>query len=86
MTDIDTLLEQRHSTHGDFVHTSNTYSLLQASIQGFYTNPDTNPMHKLAVDVILQKLARIVNGDPYFEDHWVDIIGYCTKALEAKRV
>lgn len=32
--------------------------------------------HRLAIDVIFQKLARILNGDMNFYDHWVDICGY----------
>ena len=28
------------------------------------------------LDMILHKLARIVNGDPYYDDSWKDIAGY----------
>jgi hypothetical protein len=30
------------------------------------------------LDMILHKISRIVNGDPLFEDSWIDIAGYAT--------
>lgn len=29
-----------------------------------------------AIEMICHKLARIVNGDPYYADSWTDIAGY----------
>ena len=29
-----------------------------------------------ALDMIVHKIARIVNGDPNYSDSWVDIAGY----------
>jgi hypothetical protein len=29
-----------------------------------------------ALEMILHKIARILNGDPNFKDSWTDIIGY----------
>jgi hypothetical protein len=34
------------------------------------------PDQKSAIQMILVKLARIVNGDPDYADNWHDIIGY----------
>jgi len=31
---------------------------------------------KEAVEMIAHKLGRIVNGDPHYDDSWVDIAGY----------
>jgi len=31
-----------------------------------------------AIDMILHKIARIVNGNPNYKDSWTDIIGYAT--------
>jgi hypothetical protein len=31
-----------------------------------------------SLDMIANKIARIVNGDPNYLDSWVDIVGYTT--------
>lgn len=31
-----------------------------------------------AIEMILHKLARILNGDPSYADSWIDIAGYAT--------
>lgn len=36
------------------------------------------PDMKQALEVIADKIARILNGDPYYEDNWHDISGYAT--------
>jgi hypothetical protein len=35
-------------------------------------------MQREALDMILHKIARIVNGNPNETDHWHDIAGYAT--------
>lgn len=38
-----------------------------------------------AIEMTLHKIARIMNGDPYYKDSWVDIEGYVrlvSKTLE----
>lgn len=37
---------------------------------------------KEALDNICQKIARVVNGDQFYEDNWVDIQGYAKLALD----
>lgn len=39
----------------------------------------SNP-HKEAIDMILHKISRIINGDPYYTDNWHDIAGYAKLA------
>ncbi len=34
-----------------------------------------------SLDLIANKLARILNGDPLYDDSWRDISGYCTLVL-----
>jgi hypothetical protein len=35
-----------------------------------------SPSQKEALEAIAGKIARILNGDPSFADHWIDIAGY----------
>lgn len=47
---------------------------------------------KEGLDMILHKISRVVNGDPDYDDSWVDIAGYAQRVVEennaarAKRV
>lgn len=40
------------------------------------------PYMKEAIKLILHKIARIANGDPYYDDSWKDIAGYATLVVE----
>lgn len=46
------------------------------------------PDQAQALDTIADKIARILNGDPNYDDNWRDIAGYATlvlKRLEAEQ-
>lgn len=79
-TGIHEILEQRGTRYGDF----NDHAKLAQNLKnqlakvGFYKNDKFKSIHREAVDMILHKLARIVNGDPDYDDSWVDISGYAT--------
>lgn len=74
----DEILNEREKTHGDYSKVSLvTIDLWNA------VNKDREieygPLtveQKLAVSMILHKIARIICGDPNFSDHWDDIAGY----------
>ena len=70
------VLNQRQKTHGEFSEVSKTYADFIKILEktGFFNKCEDH--HRLAIDVIFQKLARILNGDMNFYDHWVDICGY----------
>ena len=40
-----------------------------------------NPSQKQALEVIADKIARMLNGDPNYDDNWQDIIGYSQLVL-----
>lgn len=76
MSEIDNVLLQRKNTHGNFIDTcATTQQLMQVLYAGstfhLCSAPQVESLHMIA-----HKLARIVNGDPNFEDHWIDIEGY----------
>ena len=72
---IKDTLNQRNTTHGDFVDVAARYSQLK-----FGAPKLTNPALQLALDSIKMKIARIEAGDSTFADHWHDIAGYATLA------
>ena len=76
--DIDATLEERGSRYGDFRdHAERAQAIQDAmrSAPGWDTLP---AMHKQALTVIADKIARILTGDPTYPDNWHDIQGYTT--------
>lgn len=78
-TGLQSILEERRNTHGDYSDNAETYDALTKIIDLDRLDPE----RRLAMDVILQKLCRIQNGNPNFKDHWDDIAGYATLASKS---
>ena len=77
------LLRERGTTHGDFasnaLYGQQLRSLCRQSA-GWATMP---AVHKEALDMIACKLSRILSGQSRFVDHFKDIAGYATLAMQA---
>jgi glucan phosphorylase len=81
MKQVNEILEERGSRYGDF----NKLSRLSQSIKDvYYINQKENvtPAMSEAIEMIIHKLARIINGDPYYKDNFIDIQGYCQLYLD----
>lgn len=76
MTDINTTLSERRARYGDF----STHACIAWDIKNAIHAADSWDalpyVHKQALDVIADKIARILNGDPNYADNWHDIQGY----------
>ena len=70
------MLQERRQTHGAFTdHASLTQTLKTMMRRG--KNWDAlEPDMKEALEMIQHKIGRILNGDPAYQDSWVDIEGY----------
>jgi hypothetical protein len=74
--DISATLAERGGRYGQFID----HATIAQGLQDVLRNADN--WNKLDVDmkqaltVIADKMARILNGDPYYEDNWHDIQGY----------
>ena len=79
---IEEVLEQRQTTYGSFTKNAEVSQMLKYfMIQG--TNYKQMPVtHREALEMIVHKIARVVNGDPNYIDNWVDIIGYSQLVIE----
>jgi len=76
MNDINNTLNERGSRYGDFTsHAVITQNLKRVMV-------DTAGWRKLsddkkeALEMIAHKIGRILNGDPEYDDSWIDIAGY----------
>ena len=79
----EALLDERSTTHGSFADNAKNGQAIRAIFRKS-ANWDTMPaVHREALDHIAGKLSRILSGQSRHDDHWKDIAGYATLALEA---
>jgi len=76
MGDIDMILAARHVTHGDFATHAVLSQRMKEVIHGSPNWDQLPPIMREALDMVLHKVARIMNGNPRHIDHWDDIAGY----------
>jgi len=78
---IDATLQERGNRYGPFdghaAITQNLKRVMNGIVFGCPTNWD-NLSHdkKEALEMIAHKIGRILNGDPNYDDSWIDIAGY----------
>ena len=79
----DATLAERGARYGDFTDRARIADALHGILIGdtpagkFNTSWGTmKPFQRQALRVIVDKLARILNGDPDYIDNWHDIQGY----------
>jgi len=76
MTDIAATLSQRGSRYGAFeTHARITQDLkvVMGDTPNWAFLADDQ---KEALEMIAHKIGRILNGDPNYDDSWIDIAGY----------
>lgn len=85
---IDKVLAQRGARYGDFSHhaelAQNLQEVMRSSgvkVSGEFWNKLT-AVQKQALTVIADKIARILSGDPNYDDNWIDIQGYAKLVQE----
>lgn len=71
----DTLAE-RGSRYGDFGDHARLCVGLKETMRMHDGWDNLSPLHIQALDTIMDKIARIINGDPNYVDNWHDIQGY----------
>lgn len=79
-TDVDTVLDSRAKDYGKFIEGAEIMQMLKRLVHNYIEDRGT-PLafdQREAIDMIIHKLGRIINGNPDKVDHWVDIAGYST--------
>lgn len=74
--DVDTTLNQRGQRYGEFkTHAQITQDLKE--VMRLTDNWERLESFQIeALEMIAHKIGRILNGDPNYDDSWVDIAGY----------
>lgn len=80
-SDVGAVLKERGAKYGAFrTHAHRSQLLKEQVIDNWVLDsrrpPALNDTLTEGMEMILHKIARIVNGDPYYKDNWVDIAGY----------
>ena len=76
MTDIASTLAERGNRYGDF---RDHARITQAIKVAFMDSPNWLELaddQLEALEMIAHKIGRILNGDPNYDDSWIDIAGY----------
>ena len=82
MSGINKTLEERGKRYGSF-HSFSMISQDLKKLVDYYISRQQctlSDQHKEALDMILHKISRIINGDPNYKDNWHDISGYAKLA------
>ena len=74
--DITETLGQREGRYGEYVHVAATAQQLKETLRGGDSWGIMEAYMQESLDLIANKLARIVNGDPFYDDSWHDVGGY----------
>ncbi len=78
---LGAVLDHRGNTHGDFEHGAVISQRLKCALAAGASWDAMDVVQREALEAVVGKLARIVAGDPYFLDHYRDVIGYTQLAM-----
>jgi predicted nucleic acid-binding OB-fold protein len=75
---IEEILYERGERYGEFKsHSDISQSLKEVMMNhSGYGWKNLSPSQRESLDMIVHKIARILNGDPNYDDSWRDIAGY----------
>lgn len=73
---ITATLAERGARYGDFTDHARIAQRLQDDMRAEHGWERCDAVQKQALSVIADKIARILSGDPNYDDNWRDIQGY----------
>ena len=76
MKDVTETLGQREKRYGEYVRVATTAQQLKETLRSGASWGIMEPYMQESLDLIANKLARIVNGCPFYDDSWHDVGGY----------
>lgn len=92
---VEEIIATRDVLYGGFGNVAELDQDLKECIYGWNNWQHMEPYKKLAIEMILHKISRIVVGDSNYLDSWIDIQGYArlvsdrlveTEAQTARRI
>ena len=81
-TDIEEVLIERGNRYGEFdIHAQITQDL-KTIMQETPNWSTMKPYMREALEMVQHKIGRILNGDPMYDDSWIDIVGYAQLVVD----
>ena len=80
--DVRAVLAERGAAYGDLTDQAALSRALKCHVMEHPNYGCLSMVQREALDMILHKISRIVNGNPNILDHWVDISGYAMLAAD----
>jgi hypothetical protein len=77
-SNIQDTLAERGSRYGDFAGHANITQRIKFIMQNTQNWSRLKEDQKESLEMVAHKIGRILNGDPDYDDSWVDIAGYVT--------
>lgn len=75
------ILAEREKKYGDYGNVSFVAQELKSTIRR-HQSAHMLSHHKESMDMICNKIARIICGYPEYKDSWADIAGYATLSAD----
>lgn len=75
-TELEAIIEQRGNAYGDFRTQGIIAQELKDVVRTLPNWAFLQAHQRESMEMIMHKIARIMNGDPNHRDSWVDIAGY----------
>lgn len=82
MKKIEETLAEREKTYGDYERVALISQVIKDILQEGAQHKYLKAYQLESLDMIANKMARIVNGDPKYADSWHDIEGYARLVSE----
>ena len=85
---IDDVLKERsekYNVHGTYQDHATITQAMKQEMRKHAGWKHLHPAHQEACDMICHKIARVINGDPYYDDNWKDIQGYAKLAQDTPK-
>lgn len=79
---IDKTLTERGSRYGSFNDLAQISQALKEAMRATPGWAKLTASQKEALEMVQHKIARMLNGDPTYEDNAVDIVGYATLMMK----
>lgn len=74
---IDAILRERGAAYGPYIRQAAITADLKGIMRAYVVWEELlAPDQRETLEMIAVKIARILNGDPNYADHWRDIEGY----------
>lgn len=86
MSEVKQILEQRGSRYGSFKDNADTTQALQDFFKSYPGWDKMDYFQREGLEMIAHKISRILNGDPDYDDSWVDIAGYAQLVVDELRL